>query len=225
MSNVFDTLADTYDGWYDTPEGRAIFDAERDCLRSLFRGPFDSWLEVGVGTGRFARALGIPAGIDPSQEMLKIAQARGIATYSGCAEFLPFSDNAFAGALMALTLCFAADAQQALQECRRVLQPGGRLLLGIVPAESGWGREYTEKAARGHPIYSHAHIRTTEETIALARRAGFTLCGTAGTLFWKPGQAPGQAPRIASPCGAEAGFLALLFQQPGAGRAPAIGNI
>lgn len=78
MGNVFDALAGTYDDWYDMPEGRAIFGAERDCLLSLCRGPFSSWLEVGVGSGRFAHALGITTGVDPSPKMLGIAAGRGI---------------------------------------------------------------------------------------------------------------------------------------------------
>lgn len=66
MGNVFDTLAETYDGWYDTPDGRVVFEAERNGFLSLCSGPFTSWLEVGVGTARFAHALGISTGVDPS---------------------------------------------------------------------------------------------------------------------------------------------------------------
>ena len=215
MGNVFDTLAETYDGWYDTPDGRAIFEAERDCLSSLCRGPFNSWLEVGVGTGRFAHALGITTGVDPSPKMVEIAAGRNIETCVGSAEQLSFAEDSFEGVLMAFTLCFVADAPEALRECRRVLQPGGRLLLGIVPAGSPWGREYQEKAARGHPIYSHAHFRTAADTIDLGEDAPFALCDTAGTLFWKPDQAAAQEPQCKFQCGEEAGFLGILFQNPG----------
>jgi SAM-dependent methyltransferase len=212
MAKVFDTLAETYDGWYDTPDGRAIFEAERDCLLSLCSGPLNSWLEVGVGTGRFAHALGISTGVDPSPKMLEKAAGRGIETCVGSAERLPFAEDSFDGVLMAFTLCFVADAPQALRECRRVLRSGGRLLLGIVPAGSAWGREYRVKAARGHAIYRHARFRGVRETIDFAQTAHFALCGTAGALFWEPGQAAGQQPEIRFHCGEEAGFLGLLFQ-------------
>lgn len=215
MSYVFDTLAETYDQWYDAAEGDAIFKAERDCLLSLYSGPFDSWLEVGVGTGRFARAFGIPTGLDPSTNMLAIASRRGVDACGGIAERLPFHAESFAGVLMALTVCFVVDRPQVFTECRRVLRPGGSLLLGIVPADSAWGLAYKEKAARGHPIYSHAHFRTTVQTIDLVQRGGFALCESAGTLFRKPGQAPEPEPPIRSSCSREAGFVGLLFRKSG----------
>ena len=61
----------------------------------LYRGPFDGWLDVGVGTGRFAHALGIPVGVDPSPNMLALAAARGIVTHEARAEALPFAPESF----------------------------------------------------------------------------------------------------------------------------------
>ncbi len=211
MGQVFDPIADQYDRWYDTPEGDAIFRAERDCLLSLYNGPFDGWVDVGAGTGRFAHALGIPTGVDPSPNMLALAAARGILTHEASAEALPFAPESFDGVLMALTLCFVADAPQALRECRRVLRPGGRLLLGIVPADTPWVRSHEKKAAQGHSIYSQAHFRTATEVLELAQSSGFSLIDSASTLFWRPGEDLKAAPRIESGAVGEAGFLALLF--------------
>lgn len=214
MYQVFDSIASRYDRWYDTPEGDAIFRAERDCLLSLYKRPFAGWLEVGVGTGRFAHALGIPTGVDPSPNMLALASARGIVTHEARAEALSFAPESFDGALMALTLCFVDDAPQALRECRRVLRPGGRLLLGIVPADSPWGGSYEKKAAQGHSVYSHAHFRSMTEVMALVEDAGFMLLDTASTLFWSPDENLESAPRIEKGIVPEAGFLALLFRAP-----------
>lgn len=211
MGQDFNSIADQYDRWYDTPEGSAIFRAECDCLLSLYDGPFDGWVDVGVGTGRFAHTFGIPTGIDPSPNMLALAAARGIVTQEAKCEALPFATESFDGVLMTLTLCFVADALRAVSECRRVLRPGGHFLLGIVPAESDWGRHYMEKASYGHPIYRHARFRKATEVMSLVQDAGFTLCGTAGTLFWQPGQMPGQAPEVRIQGGMEGGFLGLLF--------------
>ena len=55
---VFDPIADAYDRWYDAPEGKAIFREELLCLQELCGDGSGRWLEVGVGTGRFAAALG-----------------------------------------------------------------------------------------------------------------------------------------------------------------------
>lgn len=213
VSQAFDNVADAYDHWYDTPEGRAIFEAELKCLRLLYERSPGRWLEVGVGTGRFAFALGIADGVDPSPRMLEIAASRGISIHQGTAESLPFPDSSFDGVLMALTLCFVRDANQVLQECLRVLRLSGRLLLGIVPAESDWGQEYIKKASNGHPIYSMARFRTATEIVELVRSAGFTHMDSASAPFWKPGEKAGARPQPKTGIVPGAGFLGLLFEK------------
>lgn len=211
MSQVFDSLAESYDRWYETPEGKAIFEAELKCLSPLRGQKTGHWLEVGTGTGRFARPLGITRGIDPSTGMLKFAAVRGIETLTGRAENLPFPDKSFDGVLMVMAFCFVSDSSQALKECRRVLHPGGSLLLGTVPADSPWGRAYTEKAAGGHPVYSLAHFKTAAEIQESARANGFTLAEVSSTLFWKPGGKPRGQIRVERGIIKGAGFLGLLF--------------
>jgi len=213
MAGPFDRIAAEYDRWYDEPEGRAIFAAELECLRSLAGRVEGEWLEVGVGTGRFSHGLGIRKGVDVSPQMLEIAAERGIEVVEGAAEDLPFSSDSFDGILMALTLCFVADAQRALQECERVLRPGGRLLLGVVPADSSWGREYSRQAARNHPVYSTAHFRTMAEIAELADGAGFIPVDARSTLFWPPGETPDSTPRIEAGVVSEAGFVGVLFEK------------
>jgi ubiquinone/menaquinone biosynthesis C-methylase UbiE len=211
MAHVFDTVADAYDQWYETPEGKAIFQAELKCLRLLHTKYPGRWLEVGVGTGRFACSLGIPEGIDPSPQMREIAASRGIAVHPGSAESLPFPKSSFEGVLLVLTLCFVANAGQALKECLRGLGSDGRLLIGAVPADSSWGKEYCRKASTGHPIYALAHFRKVGEIVELAQSAGFVLIDAASTLFWKPGEEPQRQPQVKAGIFSEAGFLGLLF--------------
>lgn len=213
MKQAFDAIADEYDRWYDTPEGDGIFQAELKCLRLLHVRSPGRWLEVGVGTGRFASSLGIAEGIDPSPQMLEIAASRGIAIHQGTAESLPFIESLFEGILMALTLCFVKDADQALKECLRVLRPGGRLLIGAVPTDSPWGKEYIEKGSKGHPIYAMARFRTSAEIMELAECAGFTFIDAASTLFWKPGEESESNPQVKTGIVPEAGFLGLLFEK------------
>jgi SAM-dependent methyltransferase len=209
----FYKIANTYDQWYDSPSGQAIFNAEILCLKRLSGSFTGRWLEVGVGTGRFASKLGIIEGIDPSFGMLKIAAARGIQTYAGHAESLPFPDESFDGILLALTLCFIKEPDRALRECFRILQPVGRLLLGIVPADSNWGKSYGKKKASGHPIYSLADFRSSVEIIAITEAAGFALQKTACTLFWIPDGPPETNPRVDDSMSSGAGFICLLFSK------------
>jgi ubiquinone/menaquinone biosynthesis C-methylase UbiE len=211
LTQAFDLIADSYDQWYDTSEGRAVLRAESACLRLLCAQCRGRWLEVGVGTGRFAALLGVAEGIDPSPRMLEIASRQGIKTYTGFAEDLPFTDESFEGVLLALTLCFVADSKRAVMECRRVLRPKGQLLVGAIPADSPWGRQYERKKAAGHPVYTHARFFTTSEIVALIESAGFDLQNAASTLLWGPGAAPEIEPRVEPGIVPEAGSLGLLF--------------
>ena len=184
MTLSFDSIAEEYDRWYDSPEGRVIFETELGCLQSVCPDFEGRWIEVGVGTGRFASALGIQEGIDPSAQMLEIAKERGIRVTPGSAENIPFPENTFDGILLALTLCFVNDTDKAQTECRRILRPSGKLLLGIIPGDSPRGREYMGKARDEHSVYALAHFRTATETLELVRTCGFKLTTTASALFW-----------------------------------------
>jgi ubiquinone/menaquinone biosynthesis C-methylase UbiE len=213
LTKTFDSNAENYDGWYDLPEGRAIFDAELKCLRLLCPAFSGRWLEVGVGSGRFASGLGIAEGLDSSSPMLEIAVKRGIKPIAGHAEDLPFSEKTFDGILVALTLCFVTDAGEALRECHRVLRSNGKLVLAIVTADSAWGLEYARRTSRADSVYAGARFRTAAETLELARSAGFTFIRAEGTLFWKPGEMPETEPRIETGISLGAGFVASLFEK------------
>jgi len=213
LTQVFDPIADSYDRWYDTADGQAIFRAESACLCSVCPRCEGRWVEVGVGTGRFASRLGIAEGVDPSPRMLAIATGRGIRTCVGCAEKLPFAAGVFDGVLLSLTLCFVADPGQAIGECRRVLRPDGTLLVGAIPADGPWGRHYEGKKAAGHSIYAHARFLTVHEIEALIEEAGFERLAAASTLFWSPDNPPEAEPRVEAGIASEAGFLSLLFRK------------
>lgn len=208
----FDAIANPYDEWYESAEGAAVFRDELACLKAVCPQRRGRWLEVGVGTGRFASELGIAEGIDLSPKMLEYAARRGIRTYTASAEHLPFPDKSFDGALMALALCFVQDARQALCESARIMRPSGTLVLGIIPSSSPWGKLYMRKAADRHPIYSLAAFLTISETAALAKEAGFVLRESASALFWNPGDTPAREIRIEHIEDEKAGFAALRFE-------------
>jgi len=59
VRDAFSVQVDKYDAWYDTPSGRALLDTEAACLAPLLAGRPRPYLEIGVGTGRFAGAMGV----------------------------------------------------------------------------------------------------------------------------------------------------------------------
>lgn len=54
QTSPFETHAAEYDQWFDSERGSRIFSLELDCLRQAVDTANGHWLEVGVGSGRFA---------------------------------------------------------------------------------------------------------------------------------------------------------------------------
>ncbi|MBN1863938.1 MAG: class I SAM-dependent methyltransferase [Victivallales bacterium] len=207
----FERLASRYDAWFDIAGHRRIFEAEVACIRDLLGGVPRPWLEIGVGTGRFASALNLDEGIDPSPAALEYAAGRGIKTCSGKAENMPYDNHMFGLALMVVTLCFLDDPARALSECRRILRSDGFAILGFVPEDSAWGRFYMRKGSEGHPFYSAARFYTAKEVIRLANRAGFYLDRTTSCLSEKPGHELDSYEMHHEGIGKGSGFVAMRF--------------
>ena len=97
--------------------------------------PADRFLDLGCGAGaalEHAVATGArSAGIDPSPPMARRAAERvpGAEVKVGSAEEIPFPDASFDVAIAISTYHHWADAEAGLDEVRRVLAPGGRLLV------------------------------------------------------------------------------------------------
>ncbi|MDA8355040.1 MAG: methyltransferase domain-containing protein [Actinomycetota bacterium] len=215
-AQAFDDLADRYDAWYDTASGRVLFDLELGALRPLLAGTAGPRLEVGVGSGRFAAALGIEVGLDPVEAPLRLARARGVRVLRGVGSQLPFADSTFGAVALIVTLCFVENPAGVLAEVGRVLRPGGRLVVGLVPLDSGWGRLYQEKGRTGHPFYSHARFQTLAEHRLMLALAGFRLVGARSTLFQAPNDQPVAEP-VREDTVSGAGFVALAAQRESAG--------
>jgi len=209
--NPFDVAADVYDSWFESEEGKPIFEIEKTCLRALLPDQEGRWLEVGVGSGRFAMSLGISEGVDPSLGMLSIAAGRKIHAVRGIGEDLPYRDAIFDGVLMVTTLCFLISPKRTLSECHRVLHSRGTLVVAIVPAGSAWGRLYIAKGREGHPVYSNAKFYTCEQVIRFCAEAGFAFDTATSCLLTPPGEEP--IPSLEEGINESAGFVAMRFQR------------
>ena len=104
-------------------------------------------LEIGIGSGLNLRfydpaKVSVIVGVDPSAAMQKLAQQRA-AQISIPVEMIALelgqiqaADASFDSIVCTFTLCTIPDAMAALQEMRRVLKPGGKLLFsehGLAP--------------------------------------------------------------------------------------------
>jgi len=147
---VFDAFVERYDAWFDSPFGKSAFKLEKSCIASLCRNLKRPSLEIGVGTGRFAEALGIEYGVDISGRALKFAKRRGITVVKGSGEKLPFPDESFGSIFIIVTICFVEKPEKVLEEALRVLAKDGRLILGLILKESPWARFYMKKGEAGN---------------------------------------------------------------------------
>ena len=115
----------------------------RDVVHTLEIGPADRVLDVGCGPGIGVAAAarlaagGRVAGVDPSAVMIRTARRRNrAAVESGrvllrqaAVEDMPFEDEAFTRAFAVNTVGLWSSPQRGFAQLRRVLAPGGRLLI------------------------------------------------------------------------------------------------
>ncbi len=211
-ANPFNAYAERYDAWFRRSPGRTLFQRELRALRPLLAEVPRRWLEVGVGTGVFARSLDVDVGLDPARAALRRARRRGIKVVQGVGQALPFRDGTFGGVLFIVTLCFAGEPLPLLREAARVLRHQGALVLADIERESPWGRLYQQQAAQGHPLYRLATFWTTEEVTGMLAATGFEVAAATSTLR----RGPSEAPLIEEPAAGvvpEAAFVCLLARR------------
>lgn len=114
-----------------------------DLVDDAAPSPGERVLDVACGTGAVTRLAaervgptGSLAALDVNPAMLAVARSipssgGAIQWYETSAEAMPLPDGAFDVVLCQLGLQFVADKPAALSEMRRVLAPGGRVLVSV----------------------------------------------------------------------------------------------
>ena len=155
-----------------------------DWRRRLAEAARGRVLEIGSGTGAqfrwYATGTEVTA-LEPDASMRERARRRAarsaarVAVVDGRAEELPFSDASFDAAVSAFALCTVADPAAALAELRRVLVPGGALLL-LEHVHLHWepGRALQSRAAPAWAAIAGG-CRLDRDTVRFAREAGFSV--------------------------------------------------
>ncbi|MDD5700695.1 MAG: class I SAM-dependent methyltransferase [Dehalococcoidales bacterium] len=214
MNNTpFNNLASEYDAWFDE-KGKLIFEIEVKAFQEILPGLPKPWLEVGAGSGRFAQALGIDTGVEPSIEMVKIARSRGINTFLSKGEQQVFEDASFGTVFLITTLCFLESPLDVLKEAHRIIVPGGKIVLGVILKDSPWGKYYEQKKLESHPIYKYATFYRCSDVARLTLKAGFMGERIISTLL----QSPGEVRYPEDPKEGyytEAGFVIIVAAKPG----------
>jgi ubiquinone/menaquinone biosynthesis C-methylase UbiE len=163
--------------------GKLFYDRYRREAMSYADGRL---LMVGVGPGTdllfLPPAVTSVAAVEPESAFRRMASAladrRGIAVdvVDGVAESIPFPDNTFESVHVGLVLCSVGDVQVALGEIRRVLVPGGRLVvLEHVRGDGAMGRFQDLIAKPWSWMASGCH--PNRRTIDAIAAAGFDTAG------------------------------------------------
>ena len=137
-------------------------------------------LEVGVGTGKnfsYYPADRDIAAVDLSENMLARARRRAARAHlpvhlqQADAEALTYRDASFDTVLATLVFCSVPDPVRGLEEARRVLVPGGQLLLlEHVGTHRRWLHRLLHWLA---PVLARGGEHVERDTVGSVRRAGF----------------------------------------------------
>jgi ubiquinone/menaquinone biosynthesis C-methylase UbiE len=183
-------------------------------------------LDAGCGSGPLFAALrakgAIVTGFDSSPAMVELARRRlgddAALHVADLSRPLPFADGAFDDVVVSLVLHYLRDWTEPLAELRRVLKPGGRLMLSVNHpllykwinpsadyfAITQWSEEYTFSGQSAVLTYWHRplHVMT----------AAFTEAGFRLSVISEPPFSPDTPRELLPPdFGNRAAFLSFIF--------------
>ena len=171
-------------GWLYDLLGRSQERGELGQIRrSLLAGLEGDVLEVGAGTGanlpHYRHATRVVA-VEPDPSMAKRIGPKAahasvpVEVVDAGVERLPFPDGSFDAAVSTFVLCSVAEPATALAEVRRVLRPGGTLVVLEHVAGDGKLRRWQERLTPVHRrIAGNCHL--ARDTRAALADAGFDV--------------------------------------------------
>ena len=201
----FDGYAAQYDEWFMKNDN--LFTSElRLFQKALGDITGKKLLSVGCGSGLFESYIDCTnvEGIEPSEDMGKIAEKRGVNVISfSMIEDVELQDNTYDIIYFNGSSSYMEDLKPVYGKCRRALKEGGRLILLDVPKESAFGfmyllgkslntydHEYLEGAMPSLPyplaLAASGVWHTTEEKINVLKDLGFDNFTYYQTLIKNP---------------------------------------
>lgn len=157
------------------PGGRDLAD-DMACFLPA-PGPDNAFLEIGFGNGaqlRRMRRLGWQVtGVEQDPAAAESARAQGFEVLVGDLSSHDLTDGSFDGIYGSHCLEHVHDALQTLRECRRILRPGGAVVM-VTPNADSLGRRRYGQDWLGLDSPRHLTVFTSSSLLDLARRAGFS---------------------------------------------------
>lgn len=176
-----DEAAASYDSWYRRTKGIGFDIREVAAVAAQVDGATGVALDVGGGTGRIAEALAASARmqvviVDLSEASLQVARGagRGSGIQASAAEGLPVRSRSFEAVTACQVLQHLDDGElaAALEEFRRVLRPGGAL---VIAGYNGAARRYAATREERYDNGLWAFRRTPGAMASAAGKVGFAL--------------------------------------------------
>lgn len=144
----------------------------------LPRHPGGRLLEVGCGGGAMLELmarLGWDAeGVDFDEKAVDVARSRGLRVRAGSLEQQGYPDNHFDAVTTSHLIEHVPDPRALLLEVRRILKPGGKLVI-VTPNVRSWGHALFGRRWRGLEPPRHLHIFNRYALGALARECDLQI--------------------------------------------------
>jgi SAM-dependent methyltransferase len=201
MPPRYDAAASWYDAYVRTGPGRPFaLAADRLLARLLGPGGGRRCLDLGCGGGAHAAALARlgwqAAGVDISTHQVAVARRAGLAAVAGSAAALPLASRSLDAVATILTTTDFDELPPVFAEARRVLRPGGRLV--VIGTHPCFGGVHIERGADGsvtvrpgyrrherieaHPLLGHG-IRRRVGTVNVPLPAVLNALAGSGLLL------------------------------------------
>jgi SAM-dependent methyltransferase len=228
VTNDYDSFAEAYSAENEASLLNAYY--ERPAMLALAGDVAGRRiLDAGCGSGPLFAALrdrgAIVTGFDKSAGMVELARRRlGDDADLQVAELgapLPFPDGRFDDVIASLVLHYLEDWGPALAELRRVLKPGGRVLVSVehpfaiylMHREAGREADYfaTSNRVEEYTFSGQTAVLSLWDRPLHAMTGAFTAAGFRMTVISEPEPAPAARERFPDQLADMPRFLAFLF--------------
>jgi len=186
-----------YDAWYETTLGKTSDRLERELVFSMANvREGERALDAGCGTGIYsieiARKGALVTAVDSSLEMLDWARVKTriagleIDFIKADALKIPFPDCHFDIVFSLCMLCFIKERDAALLEMKRVLRPGGRVVIALLNSRSPWALLRRLKGVFKETTYNRAEFISPRGIESSLESAGLKDIKVSTCLFFLP---------------------------------------